>query len=81
MEIIVNKDKDLSNYNTGGGTRDLTAVITLDDTLSPRMKRHTLIYETLGIMLGYAIAHEQLEGLADILVEALDQLEPVGGKE
>ena len=73
MEITLTKS-DISEYDTGGGTREVEAVITIDSKLSPRLQRQVAIYETLGCMLGYALTHEQLETITDTLGDVLDQL-------
>jgi len=75
MEIEVLKDKNIGYFDTGGGYREVRAKITIDDSLSLRMKRHTLIFETLGACLGFAIPHKERHELTDTLIDALDQLE------
>lgn len=78
MEIQVIRDKEMAGYNTGGGLREVKAVIFIDDSLHPRTKRHIAIYETLGCCLDYVLSHNRLENLADTLLDVLDQLEPIG---
>jgi len=77
MEIEVKQDEALSQFDTGGGTREIKTIITIDNGLSPRNKRAALIYETLGACLDYVLTHEQVERLKDTLMDALDQLEPI----
>jgi len=77
MEIEVIRDVNLGLFDTGGGFREVRAKITIDDSLSPRMKRHTLIFETIGACLGFAIPHKERHELTDTLIDALDQLEGV----
>ena len=73
MEITVHKE-GLSEWDTGGGVRDLTCRITIDSNLSPRIQRQVVIYETLGALMGQTLSHRQLEDLTDHLIDALDQL-------
>lgn len=73
MEIHVQKE-NLRHFDTGGGYREVTAYIKIDGTISPRMRRKALIYETLGAMFDYTFTHEQIEDIADTLNDALDQL-------
>ena len=75
MEITIKTNPNLSQYDTGGGIREINAVITIDETLSPRLKRQVVIYETLGCLLGFVLEHNQLEDITEVLVDALDQLD------
>ena len=77
MEVIVEVNKSISNYDTGGGTREVKAVITIDENLSPHNKRKVVLYETIGCCLDFVLPHEQMESLAETLLSALDQLEPL----
>lgn len=77
MEIEVTRVKDLSLHDTGGGTRDVKAVITVDDNMPPRMQRKVVLYETIGLVLGYIMTHEQVDDFANLLLDVLDQLEPI----
>ena len=80
MEIELRQDRAMSNFDTGGGVREFSVVITIDETLSPRQKRHVAIFETLGCYLGLVIPREYREEITHSLVDVLDQLEPIGGK-
>ena len=77
MKITLLQDDILRGYDSGGGCRDRSAEITIDVKLHPRMKRKVAIYETLGLLLGHAINHEQLEDISDHLLDVFDQLEPI----
>jgi len=79
MEITILKDKDLAQHDTGGGTRDVRVVISVDASLPLRRQRGVVIYETLGCLIGFVISHEYLDEIATILVDALDQLEVNNG--
>jgi len=77
MEIELVRVTDLSLHDTGGGTRDVKSVITVDDNMPPRMQRKVVLYETIGLALGYVLSHEQVDDLASLLLDVLDQLEPL----
>ena len=81
MEIEIKQDSILTQFDTGGGTRELHAVITIDETLSPRQKRSVAIFETLGCLLSYVVTKEIREEITGLLVDVLDQLEPLGVEE
>lgn len=74
MEIEVRKEQVLAHYDGGGGAREVSATIYIDLTKPGRMQRQILIYEVLGCCLGYVMPHEEIDELASILVDALDQL-------
>jgi hypothetical protein len=75
VEIIISK-ADLSQYDTGGGTRETTTHIEVDETDSPRQQRRTVIYEVLGALLDpFEAKGEDMECLTDKIMDALDQLE------
>jgi len=75
MEIAIKKE-NLSEYNIGGGYRELEAVITVDSTLPPRMQRHVAIYETLGLLLDpLEVEPDKIDEIANKLNEVLDQLD------
>lgn len=74
LNLVANS---FSGYDTGGGIRDVKAEITIDSRLHPRVKRHLAIYEALGCALGFCFSHEQLEDLTDLIIDVLDQLEPI----
>ena len=74
--ITIKLDPELKYHDTGGGFRDTTALILIDNNLSQRMKRKVALYETLGSLLEYSIGHDQLEDISDVLLTVLDQLEP-----
>lgn len=76
MEIRIEKNKILRNYDSG--CREVITTITLAEDLTPRMRRQTVIYETLGAIAGYLIPHKQLEDITEILLDSLDQIEPLG---
>ena len=50
--------EDLGGYDTGGGTREVAALVTVDKNLSPRQKRKVVLYEVLGACLDYVLPHE-----------------------
>lgn len=79
MEITVKKE-DLNAVETGGGFRELTAVITIDSSKPLRSQKIALIYETLACFLEPMLSREFVEMLAEQLVEALDELGPVVSK-
>ena len=81
MEIILKKQSDMSAFDTGGGTREVTVVIEIDSTMHPRQQRQQAIYETAGACLGFVLDHEQLEDFTEKLMDTLDQLEPIGNGE
>jgi len=75
MEIVVKKE-DISEHDTGGGYREVTALITIDETLAPRMQRHVAMCETLGILLDpLEMDVDFIDEIALKLGEVLDQLE------
>lgn len=74
--ITLNLDDGLRYHDTGGGYRITRAAIYIDSSLPQRMKRKIALYESLGSLLEYALSHEQIEEISDILLEVLDQLEP-----
>lgn len=74
MDITIHKES-LRGYDTGGGTREVSAFISVESDYPERLQRKVVIYETLGACLDYVLSHEKLEDLADTLVDALDQLE------
>ena len=74
MEITITKE-DLSNVDTGGGCRVVTAEIVIDTSQSKRQQRQAVLYETLAVMLDYVISHERLQEMTETLGEALDQIE------
>jgi hypothetical protein len=74
MEIRINRE-NLSHYDTGGGYRETSADIYIDETSNPRQQRRTVIYETLGALLDpFETNGEFIESLTDALIDALDQL-------
>jgi len=77
MEIEIANSPELNHYDGGGGCREVKAKIEIAEGLSPRMKRKTALYETLGCVMGYIIPHEQIDDISDILLNVLDQLEPL----
>jgi len=79
MEITVKSDGDLYLHDTGGGTRDIQVIISVDGTLPPRRQRIIVAHEALGSMLGFILNSEQLDEIAYKIVDALDQLEVNNG--
>jgi len=76
MEITVQRE-DLSLIDCGGGYREATLKIFIDDTLSPIKQRQSLIYEVLSAHLDPLECNIALmTELAYITAEALEQLEP-----
>ena len=49
MEIKVFKDNQMSEHDTGRGYREVSAEIHIDASFHPRLQRHVLIYEVLGL--------------------------------
>ena len=76
MDIEIKKDKNMAAFDTGGGMRQVNAVITIDSKLSKRMKRKVVLYETLGCCLDYVLTHGRLEELSETLLDVFDQIEP-----
>lgn len=66
---------------TGGGTREVISNIVISNKLDKREQRRVAVHEVLGCALEYIIDHKQLDDLADIVVDALDQLEADGNSE
>ena len=77
MNIKVELDSSLNHYDTGGGVREIDVVISISDSLTPRMKRKVLFHEVLGTIFGYLLSPEQIDDVGEDLLDALDQLEPV----
>ena len=81
MEIRVVKNENLKHYDTGGAIREIEVVISVDSSLSHRLQRQFVIFETLGCCLAYSIPKEEREMITEKLMDALDQIEPLGGEE
>lgn len=77
MEIELHQEAELKHFDTGGGLREVKAIIAIDESLAPRQKRYVTIYETLGCLIGFAISRECREEITTILMDVLDQLEPL----
>lgn len=60
---------------TGGGTREVLSIITIDSNLDAHTQRRVLIYEALGSMLDYILSHDQLDEITYRLEDVLDQME------
>ena len=75
MEIAVVKENGLGEYDTGGGTRDVKVVVSVDKSLSPRRQREVVIYEILGSLLGFVIPHDLIEEIVTKVIDGLDQIE------
>ena len=75
MQIILNKE-NLSEHDCGGGLRDITAMITIDSSLSPERQKQVAIFETLAARLDSEVEdrREYVQLLADDIVDALRQL-------
>ncbi len=76
--IQIHKD-DLSNYDTGGATREVNASITVDCTLPVERQRECLIHEILGIYLGSILDVGIIEQIAGSISEAIIDLEVLNG--
>ena len=81
MEIKVEKDKILRHYDTGGAIRKVECTISVSDNLSSRLQRQMVIYETLGACLGYTVSGQERDMITEALMDALDQIEPLGGND
>ena len=74
VDITVTKE-DLSHFDTGGATRRVTAVITVDSSLPIERQRVGLIHEILGAYLGTVISTSDIAELALSIADGLNQLE------
>ena len=74
MDITVNLE-DLSNHDTGGGTRVVKAEITVDSSLPILRQREALIHEILGVYLGIIVAPEDIAEIAEGINDGLLQWE------
>ena len=74
VDITVTKE-DLSNHDTGGGTRLVTAQITVDSSLPLIRQRESLIHEILGAYLGIAISTEDIAEIAGSINDGICQWE------
>jgi len=75
MDIRVVKDAGLSEYDTGGGTRDVKTVVSVDTNLPLRRQKEVVIYEVLGSLLGFVISHELLEEITSKVMDGLEQID------
>ena len=71
--IIVRKE-DLSDYDSGGGYREVDARVTVDSSMSKHRQRVALIHEILGVFLGTVIPRENIEEIAEAIADGLRQL-------
>jgi hypothetical protein len=66
---------DLSQHDTGGGTRSVVVNITIDSSLPRDRQRASVIHEILGVYLGIVVNREDIEEMAEAVVDGLNQLE------
>jgi len=81
MEIEL-KQEDLSNFDTGGGAREIKASITIDSNMPYRRKREAVIFETLAVFLDTELElnREFVQYLTDHITLNLDELDSSGDK-
>ena len=77
MDIKLQRISGLSEHDTGGGIREVSAIISIDKKLTKRQKRKVAMYETLGVLLDFSLSHDQIEEITDILMDVFDTLEPI----
>jgi len=65
---------DLSDHDTGGGFREVDAVITIDSSLPRRRQEETLIHEILGVYLGPVVSTEDIGEMAGAIARELELL-------
>jgi len=80
MDITVKKE-DLRDADTGGGYRNVDAVGTIDENLSPRLQRKVTLFEPLCCLLEYLLTEPHIDDIAEILNDTLAQLEPIDKRE
>ena len=66
--------EDLSNHDTGGGLRRVTAVITIDSSLPYIRQRESVIHEILGAYLGILISTDDITEIAGSINDGICQL-------
>ena len=74
MEIEI-KVEPLPQLDSGGGLREVSTVITIDSSQSPRQLRQAVLYETLASVLCFSISHDNIYDLASFVGDALDEWE------
>ena len=73
-EVKIRKE-DLSQIDSGGGYRESKTDITIDSSLSPRLQRQAVLYETLSALLSPLYSHKAIQNITEVLGDVLDQLE------
>ena len=74
MDDITIRKEDLSNHDTGGGIRRVTAEITIDSSQSPEMQQRAVVYEVLAAHLDIIITHDNILYLSSAVCDALNEL-------
>ena len=75
MDVTVKYDASQVGYITGGGVRESQGQVYIDPSYPVRLQREAVIYETLGLLLDNVLSHEQLEHIAGVVNDSLDQWE------
>jgi len=65
---------DLSSVDTGGGTRLVTAEITVDSSLPYIRQREVVIHEILGAYIGIIVSPDDIAEIASSINDAICQL-------
>ena len=78
MNIEV-KLEDLSEFDTGGGMREVNAKITIDSKMPYRRQREAVIFETLALFLDSELEcqREWVQYLTDKVTMNLDILDAI----
>ena len=74
MDDITIKKEDMSEQDTGGGVRYVTAEITIDSSHSPEQQRRAVVYEVLAAHLDLFITHDNILYLSSTVCDALNEL-------
>ena len=74
IDITVSKE-DLSNHDTGGGTRIVKAEITVDSSLPLLRQREAVIHEILGVYLGIMVSTEDIAEVSSAVNDGIIQWE------
>jgi len=76
MDIRVVKE-NLQNTDTGGGFRELSAMVTIDNSVPIRRQREAVIYEILALFFEPTYSREFIEDtVTKALIDGLDEVCP-----
>jgi len=75
MEIKINMVPELSPIDSGGGCCTIGVDIEVDPLSHPKTQQKVVVHEVLEATIGYVVPHDNIERIAELIMDGLEQLD------